>query len=197
MSDPRECCSSVTFHAFLILVALLVCAATAIACSAQTFESLVSFDGENGAQPFYAPVVQGADGNFYGTTSKDGRHKAGTVFKMTPRGKLTTLHNFCDEATCIDGASPWAGVIQARNGNFYGTTSLGGTHGAGTVFKISRTGHLITLYSFCDQTSCTDGAYPEAGLVQGSNGNFYGTTNEGGIGSIGSGTCLKSPQGAT
>ena len=174
---------------------LLLCAATAMTSSAQTtFESLLSFDGANGASPFYAPVVQGADGNLYGTTSQGGRHKAGTVFKMTPAGELTTIHDFCGVSgvRCLEGSLPWAGVIQSRNGNLYGTTVGGGAHDAGTVYEISPAGKLTTLYSFCAQAGCADGAYPEAGLVQATDGNFYGTTNQGGDQSpFGHGTVFK------
>jgi len=89
-----------------------------------------------------------------------------------------TLHRF--DGT--DGANPQAGLVQATDGNFYGTTSLGGVNGNGygTVFKITPSGTLTTLYSFCSQSGCTDGRYPVAGLVQDTNGNFYGTTDSGG-----------------
>lgn len=170
---------------------LLLWAATAITSPAQNFESLVSFDKTNGATPFYAPLVQAADGNLYGTTSRGGKYDAGTIFKMTTGGKLTTLHDFhCTSSICSEGALPWAGVIQAANGNLYGTTTGGGAHGAGTVYKISLAGKLTTLYSFCAQAGCADGAYPEAGLIQGIDGSLYGTTNEGGNESQ-SGTVFK------
>ena len=125
-------------------------------------------------------VVQGTDGNFYGTTDEDGANTYGTVFKMTPSGALTTLYNFCSLADCDDGQGPNAGLIQGSDGNFYGTTSAGGVYGgAGTVFKMTPAGALETIYSFC-QSTCTDGRAPIAGLVQGVNGNFYGTTELGG-----------------
>jgi uncharacterized repeat protein (TIGR03803 family) len=82
----------------------------------------------------------------------------------------------------IDGADPEAGLVQGRDGNFYGTTAYGGTNGWGTVFKISADGALKSLYSF---TGGSDGAIPEAGLTQGSDGSFYGTTMGGsGLGTI-------------
>jgi uncharacterized repeat protein (TIGR03803 family) len=112
----------------------------------------------------------------------------GTVFKMTQGGALTTLYSFCSQSGCADGYSPNGALVQAMNGDLYGTTSSGGAHdsgfcpfGCGTIFKITPTGALTTLYNFCSALGCTDGAVPEAGLVQGANGNLYGTTADGGI----------------
>jgi uncharacterized repeat protein (TIGR03803 family) len=123
----------------------------------------------------YAGLVQAANGDFYGTTFYGGANNNGTIFKITPTGTLTTLHRF----NGTDGARPYAGLVQATNGDFYGTTVSGGATGNGTVFKITPTGELTTLYSFCSQTNCTDGAAPDAGLVQDTNGDFYGTTAHG------------------
>jgi uncharacterized repeat protein (TIGR03803 family) len=100
---------------------------------------------------------------------------AGTVFKITPGGTLTTLYSFCSQSGCADGIQPEAGLVQGTDGNFYGTTAFGGANAEGTVFKITPGGTLTTLYSFCSQSGCTDGIEPEAGLVQ-AGGNFYGTT---------------------
>ena len=125
----------------------------------------------DGSNP-YAALVQGSDGNFYGTTSQGGVSHGGTVFKMTPGGILTVLHAFAGGTT--DGASPAAGVIQAADGNLYGTTRAGGTSDEGTVFSITSTGEFRVLHSF---SSATDGGYyPQAALIQASDGNFYGTT---------------------
>jgi len=143
---------------------------------APTFATLVSFNGSDGAEPVSVSLVQGTDGNLYGTTLAGGAYKEGTVFRVTPTGKVTTLYSFCSKSGCADGASPYAGLVQAANGNFYGTTSGGGANGDGTVFEITPGGALTTLYSFCSQTGCTDGEFPYAGLVQGEDGNFYGTT---------------------
>jgi uncharacterized repeat protein (TIGR03803 family) len=180
-------------------------------------------------------VIEATGGNFYGTTSTGGVNGYGTVFKIASPGKLTTLYSFCSQANCVDGASPYAGLIQSTDGNFYGTTLYGGANNSacgpyfcGTVFKITPAGHLTTLYSFglegtgpnglvqaanrnfygttatggnnswgtvfeitpqgqlttlynfCSQTNCTDGAEPFAGLIQATDGNFYGTTYYGG-----------------
>ena len=139
-----------------------------------TFGAVTNSNGQalDGANPM-AGLVQGSDGNFYGTTEWDGAGGYGTVFKITPAGALTTLYSFSGG----DGALPFAGLVQGSDGNFYGTTcamdQAGNIRGASTVFKISPTGVLTTLYYF---TGGNDGAYPTAALVQGSDGNFYGTT---------------------
>ncbi len=134
-------------------------------------------DCSDGSEPL-APVIQGSDGSFYGTTSSGGTDYYGTVFSITPSGTLTILHRF---SGYTDGAGPYAGLIQATDGNFYGTTLVGGTYWGGTVFRITPEGTLETLYNFCPQPpECPDGAYPYSGLVQGPDGALYGTTAEGG-----------------
>ena len=133
-----------------------------------------------------AGLILASDGNFYGTTEAGGatnsncRSGCGTVFKITPAGKLTTLYRFCAGTDCADGAFPFAGLVQAAGGNFYGTTEAGGANGGGTVFKITAAGKLTTLYSFCSQPNCADGSEPR-GLLQATDGNFYGTTIQGGL----------------
>jgi uncharacterized repeat protein (TIGR03803 family) len=115
------------------------------------------------------------DGNLYGTTVQGGAncppYGCGTIFKITPSGTLTTLHSFDD----TDGTEPH-GLIQATNGNFYGTTAFGGANGEGTVFEITPSGTLTTLHSF----DGADGEAPQAALIQATDGNFYGTTSRGG-----------------
>ncbi|HTB81291.1 MAG TPA: choice-of-anchor tandem repeat GloVer-containing protein [Opitutaceae bacterium] len=128
-----------------------------------------------------AALVQGSDGNFYGTDSEGGSANEGTIFKMTPAGVLTTLVSFSGS----NGAYPYAALVQGSDGNFYGTTEVGGSGNDGTVFKMTPAGVLTTLVSF----SGANGAYPEAALVQGSDGNFYGTTDSGG--SANQGTVFK------
>jgi uncharacterized repeat protein (TIGR03803 family) len=142
-----------------------------------TFTTLHSFSGppSEGATPV-AALVQGSDGNFYGTTASGGEHFQGTVFRITPAGALTVLHSFSGYPG--EGAVPFAGLVQGSDGNFYGTTAVGGAHFKGTVFNIDAAGSLTTLHSFSG--SPAEGANPVAGLAQGSDGNFYGTTALGG-----------------
>ncbi|MGA8271841.1 MAG: choice-of-anchor tandem repeat GloVer-containing protein [Candidatus Sulfotelmatobacter sp.] len=185
--------------------------AAVIVSPAQTLTVLHSFDGTDG-QIVNSGLIQGTDGNFYGTTIHGGAAGNGTVFEMTPAGTLSTLYSF-------SGTVPLAGLIQASSGTFYGTTTdtiysivpggtpvvlsvvdgtqaplIQGTNGnfygtttnnvqpdlcsgnCGTVFEITPTGTLTTLYTF----DGTGGYAPTAGLVQGTDGNFYGTTASGG-----------------
>ena len=137
--------------------------------------TLVSFNGtNNGANP-YAGLVQGLDGNFYGPTLGGGNNNngLGTVFKITSGGALTTLYTFSGP----DGVFPYAGLAQGSDGYFYGETFEGATNGYGAIFRMTATGLLTNIYSF---TGGSDGAFPAAALIQGSDGNFYGTTYEGG-----------------
>jgi uncharacterized repeat protein (TIGR03803 family) len=152
----------------------------------QGLTTLWSFDGTNGAGPD-AALVQGTDGNFYGTTSGGGSNGYGTIFEINPAGALTTLSGFCPASGCTGahGATPMAGLVQGTNGDLYGTTYSGGANGSGTVFRITPTGTLTTLYSFCSRPGCADGKYPGAALVQATNGNFYGTTSGGGSNNFG------------
>ena len=108
------------------------------------------------------------------------RQIQGTVFKITTAGQLATLYSFCQLAACADGKTPLGTLIQATDGNFYGTTFLGGANGFGTIFELKPTGTLTTLHSFCATSGCPDGANPIAGLMQDTNGEFYGTAVDGG-----------------
>ncbi len=136
----------------------------------------------DGGNP-YAGLVQASDGNFYGTTFDRGANGYGTVFKITPAGTLTALYSFCSQTSCADGQYAYAGLVQATDGNFYGSTSAGGAgayHQGGTVFKITPSGTLTTIYNFCSQPNCTDGDSSVARLVQATDGTLYGTTLHGG-----------------
>ena len=150
--------------------------------------SLHSFSLSDGQVPI-AVVVRGTDGNFYGTASGGGAggSNGGTVFKITSSGTFTLLHTFNGS----DGYDPSAGLVQASDGNFYGTTRGGGANSSGTVFSITPGGSLTTLYSFCSKSGCADGSSPVGGVVQASDGNFYGTTSGGGAGGNNDGTVFK------
>jgi uncharacterized repeat protein (TIGR03803 family) len=140
---------------------------------------LHSFHGRlDPADGFYplAGLTDGGDGNFYGTTGGGGPSGSlGTVFRMTPAGDVTMIHEFVQ---LEDGGSPASRLVLSReDGRLYGTTTTGGVHGYGTVFRISTSEDFESLYSF--DNSNGDG-YPPNGLVEGSDGNFYGTTGGGG-----------------
>ncbi len=124
--------------------------------------TLYNFSGTDGFN-VQAGLVQGLDGNFYGTTVNGGAHNVGEVYKITPSGTLTVLYSFCSQTSCTDGAYPKAALMQASDGNFYGTTSSSGVYGQGTVFAINSGGTLTTLYSFCAQSGCADGGNPVEG----------------------------------
>jgi uncharacterized repeat protein (TIGR03803 family) len=125
------------------------------------------------------PVLLANDGNFYGTTYTGGANDAGTVYRVTPSGTKSVLWSFGHGA---DGGYPKSALIQARDGNLYGTTTGGGAFGGGTVFKLTPGGVESILWSF---GSGADGTDPEAGVIQGSDGAFYGTTFLGGTQSRG------------
>jgi uncharacterized repeat protein (TIGR03803 family) len=142
-----------------------------------TLARLYSFGVSDGEYPC-SPLAQGADGNFYGTTVEGGTNGGyGTIFQMTTNGVLTTLVSFGS----TDGAHPYAGLMPGKDGNFYGTTSAGGTNDNGTVFRVTTNGMLTTLVSFND----TNGSFSVAGLMQTSDGNLYGTTLYGGTHGMG------------
>ena len=154
--------------------------------------TLHDFTGTDGVGP--TGVVRSSDGNFYGATYGGGTSSicsegegCGTVFKIGTTGTLTTLYNFCSQPGCLDGLAPDAPPLQATGGNLYGTTAFGGRQGDGNIYKLSSTGSLTVLYSFCSQQNCVDGSLPTSSLIQATDGNFYGTTSMGGTGSFAQG----------
>jgi uncharacterized repeat protein (TIGR03803 family) len=194
------------------------------ASSAQTFNQLATFSN-NASQ--LSSLVQGADGNLYGTSAVGGETGYGTVFQVTPSGILTTLHHFCAQPNCTDGQTPAHALVLATDGNLYGTTYYGGASNLGTIFRMTMSGKyavvhsfngsdgnypyalmeatdgflygtasptsasggtvfratlngsVTRIYTFC-QSTCADGDLPQ-GIIEGSDGNLYGTTAEGGM----------------
>jgi uncharacterized repeat protein (TIGR03803 family) len=184
-------------------IALLVLwVATAVTLPGQTFNVLYGFcsgTGCTGPSSPEAALVQATDGSLYGTAAAGGTYGYGAIFRITPDGALTSIYSFCPQAGCADGIGPNTALVQASNGDFYGTTVAGGSTtvncfpnvGCGTVFKITPNGTLTTLYRFCSLSNCADGVQPN-GVIQATDGNFYGTTFLGGSGSgdLGSGGTL-------
>jgi uncharacterized repeat protein (TIGR03803 family) len=181
-----------------ICAVFLLCIIIPIASSAQAFTIFASFTFEDGSTPS-GPLVQGPQGDFYATMyfggvfpCLQGYVGCGTIVRITPRGKITKLHDF----NGTDGAFPTGPLVLGTDGNFYGVTHGGGPGGAlnnigtGTVFKMTPCGELTTLHNF----DGADGANP-TGLVQASDGNFYGMTSFGGAdnkcGASGCGTIFK------
>jgi uncharacterized repeat protein (TIGR03803 family) len=181
-----------------------------------TAESLYSFGGTStDAINPSGLLIQGTDGNFYGTTQLGGlalcptnsnpNGSCGTVYKITPTGEETVLHSFTGAPA--DGDLPNV-LIQGSDGDFYGTTGSGGANNRGTVFsdgnfygtasggganqggtafQVTPAGVFTVLYSFpnTSDNSGLPGAEPETNLVQGSDGNFYGTTYQNGAYNLG------------
>ena len=132
--------------------------------------------GTDGAYPGSA-LVRTAKGDLIGTTGYGGAYGAGMVFKVSPAGKETVLHNFTGG---VDGGFPQAALIEDSKGNLYGTTEAGGAYGGygyGTIFKLTITGKETVLYSF---TGNADGSYPNGALIREKNGVIYGTAGGGG-----------------
>src|SRR5208282_5784571 len=147
-----------------------------------TFTNLYKFSGGNDGGFPYANLVEGNDGNFYGTTTSGGTNQIGTVFSISPGGQFNALYSFMNSSV---GSYPYCGLVQGSDGNFYGTTYLGGANQLGTIFEMTSSGNLTPLISFSGRTAPPLGAYPQGALVQGPDGNFYGTTSLGGTNALG------------
>ncbi len=152
------------------------------------FAVVHSFDSADGGNPLDG-LLQASNGDLYGTTFGGGANSSGTVFVINPEGVLSTVYNFCAQTFCTDGASPYGGLIQGTDGDFYGTTYYGGDYGQGSVFRLTPGGAVTTLLSF----DGTNGAYPYAGLLQARNGDLYGTAISGGADTYGTVFGLSAP----
>jgi uncharacterized repeat protein (TIGR03803 family) len=151
-----------------------------------TVTTLHTFSGSDGSTPV-GSMVQAANGYLYGVTLTGGTGvsracgefgSCGTIFKISAGGTFTTVHDFAG----TDGANPYAGLVLGSDGNLYGTTSNGGNNASnsGTVFVVKPSGGFATLYNFCSQTYCLDGANPQVPLMQATSGILYGVTRNGG-----------------
>jgi len=162
----------------LVLAALAFTFTLPPCAQAQILHTIAVFDGTNGYGPF-ASVVQGIDGNIYGTTDSGGNpvSQSGTLFRVTPTGELTDLYNFCSKPRCTDGSSPASPPVVGTDGNIYGVAG-GGILNQGVVYKMTLSGEYSVLYSFCPTHPCTDGVGP-GGIIVGPDGNFYGVAGGG------------------
>jgi uncharacterized repeat protein (TIGR03803 family) len=158
-----------------------------------TVKVLYSFCGTarclDGEQP--APMlVEGQNGDFYGTTAQRGANRAGAIFEISPAGVFQTLHSFCIDAKCSDGANPMDGLVLAKDGTLYGTASGGGRFHYGVVFHMTAAGRYSVAYDFCSLHGCFDGASPAISPIFGGDGLLYGVTESGGSNS-GDGTVYR------
>jgi uncharacterized repeat protein (TIGR03803 family) len=160
----------------MLATAAVLCAATL--APAQTVSTIYNFAGNgiSGATPWYVTLVQGTNGNLYGTTYNGGRNLFGTVFSVSTAGTEKLIYSFA--GTTTDGANPTGGLTLGTDGNFYGTTQQGGSKSMGAAFKITPAGTFTLLHSF---NAFIDGAFPWGPPILASDGNFYGTTSGGGI----------------
>jgi uncharacterized repeat protein (TIGR03803 family) len=147
-----------------------------------TLTTLHTFSGTDGDEVGLEAegLLEAPNGDFYGATAYGtlNSNGCGTIFKMTSKGAFKTLYGFASSST--QGCGPFDGLVQAPDGDFYGTTVGGGPANDGTIFKMTPSGTLTSLYSFCSQSNCADGSMPNAGMILGTDGNFYGTTIYGG-----------------
>jgi uncharacterized repeat protein (TIGR03803 family) len=153
---------------------------------------LYSFTGGSDGELPSASLIEGSDGNFYGTTPFGGISEEGTIFRISPSGDETVIYSF--PSGTANGESPYTALVQGDNGNYYGSTQSGGNvnnnpcgDGCGSLFEITPAGNETAFYLF--PASTVDGVSPSGSLVQGSDGNFYGTTSSGG--QFGGGTVFQ------
>jgi uncharacterized repeat protein (TIGR03803 family) len=150
--------------------AVLFLLTTVSLMSAQTYSTVLNFNGTNGANPLYVSFVQGRDGRLYGTTYSGGANGLGAVIRINLTTKNSiVLHSF----NGTDGSNPGAGLTLGTDGNYYGTTVMGGSANVGVLYKISTAGTYTVLHQFAGGS---DGANPYGPPIQASDGNFYGAT---------------------
>jgi uncharacterized repeat protein (TIGR03803 family) len=168
-SDTLNARLSVIFA--LVVGVLSTTIATGADASSYTLKTLYTYCVQNGCPDGYFPntgVVIDSQGVISGTASAGGKFGGGIVFSLTPNGgsyDQKTLHSFCDQS-CSDGTNP-LDLIEDVDGNLYGTTEARGSNGGGTIFSLTTTRNgwkFKTVYTFCSQTSCTDGGEPLSGL---------------------------------
>jgi len=170
MRQQKHCAFSFRLSSYAALFALLLLASLA---SAQTYTALHNFDSTKGEPINASPIglfSQGRDGALYSTTPFGGSHKGGAAFKITTAGALTKLYDFNAYPA---PTAPWSGLTLGLDGNFYGTTTGGGTHISGSVFSVTPDAVQTTLWNF---TAGTDEGDPQSAPALGPDGNYYGTT---------------------
>jgi uncharacterized repeat protein (TIGR03803 family) len=138
------------------------------------FTGYVSSTVYDGYRPI-GVLVQGNDGDFYGTTYEGGAYNEGTIFKISASGVYTLLHSFHVASPAFDGELPISGVTLGTDGNLYGTASRGGAAGYGALYEITPAGTETVLYNFCT-VSCNYGYIPTTPMVLHTDGKFYGNT---------------------
>lgn len=169
-SSSRLGVSQTAAFVAVVFVLTLLLSASALG---QTVTTLENFNGHNGANPFLEALVQGRDGNLYGTTYSGGAYSLGTVFRFNRADNhIAVIHSFAG----TEGSFPAGGLTLDTDGYYYGTTDYGGSAGVGVLFKISSTGTYTALHSFLGGS---DGEFPAAPPIQADDGNLYGTTNGG------------------
>ncbi len=149
-----------------------------------------SGNGTDGSNPYEGQLLLARDGNLYGTTYNGGAFNDGTVFKITitPGNPNTYSYKKLFDFNSANGQNPYGSLIEATDGNLYGTTVNGGPNNYGAIYKITNltsTPVLSNVYAFTNGSPNADGAHPHAGVIQGTDGNLYGTTYDGGTSNLG------------
>ncbi|HSC17886.1 MAG TPA: choice-of-anchor tandem repeat GloVer-containing protein [Rhizomicrobium sp.] len=193
-----------------VVAALLVVWAGSAAARLQTLYSFCALDRcKDGAQP--GVLLRDTSGNLFGTAARGPHRGNGLVFELVGGKRYKILHTFCERRDCSDGAVPTGNLIIDTAGNLYGATLVGGAHSGGTVFELSppQTGKawtISTLYGFCSQGACADGAKPSSGLTYAGASSgapydgaspLFGTTTAGGTGAGQGGTAYSLVRGGS